>query len=153
MTDALNDAKQQLFLEVLRAYGGAKFAANGASMLPAQWPGDVLEVRRQGVAETLPGQVVLYEREGCFVAHRVVDKIRQKGRTLLVTRGDRLTQPDPPVSQDELLGRITAIQRGNRRIVPRSTFWSRMASWVLCRSEFCTRVVMHFSRPERARVM
>ncbi len=134
--------KYQLALDVLRSFGQARLPVTGASMLPSIWPGDILEVRPDGVGEILPGELVLYVREGHLVAHRVVGIVREQGHTLLVTRGDRLKKPDPPVSPGELLGRVTWILRGNRRIVPRLTFWRRIASWVLCRSEFCTRLLL-----------
>jgi hypothetical protein len=72
----------------------------------------------------------------------VVEKLDSQERTLLVTRGDRLHQHDPPVSPGELLGRITAIVRGGRRIAPHLTRWGRVASWVLSRSELVTRLVL-----------
>jgi hypothetical protein len=66
--------------------------------------------------------------------------------TLLITRGDRIRQPDPPVLPEELLGRVTMIVRGNRRIAPGLTRWGGVISWVLSRSHFCTRVLMHLNR-------
>ena len=152
----------RLAAEVLRSSGRLRLRVTGTSMLPAVWPGDVLEVHRESTAEVLPGQLVLFERGGRLVAHRAVEKVRREGQTLLVTRGDRLEQTDPPVSPEELLGRVTWVQRGHRRLRPRLTPWGRATSWVLRRSEFCTRALLHFSRPnksffrsrpERARVL
>src|SRR6266568_848730 len=87
-----------------------------------------------------PGELVLYERAGRFFAHRVVGAYG--GTPLLITRGDRLRQPDPPVSPEELVGRVKAILRGGRRIVPRRTWWGRAASWVLCRSDVSTGILL-----------
>jgi len=146
MIDTRANLKYQLALEVLRSLGEARLPVTGASMLPAIWPGDVLEVRRQNVAEISPGQVVLLERQGHLVAHRVIEKVGGPGGTLLVTRGDRMRESDPPVPSEELLGRVTCVLRGRRRIVPRLTRGRRIASWVLGRSEFATRVVLHLAR-------
>ena len=142
ITDSRGEVQSDLFLEVLRAFGEAKLAVTGASMLPAIWPGDVLEVRQQSMAEVLPGHIVLFGREGRLFAHRVVEKLGREDGTVLVTRGDCLGKPDPPVGPQELLGRVTTIVRGERRIVPRVTRWGRVASWLLRRSEFSTRVVL-----------
>jgi signal peptidase I len=131
-------AVQQLFLEVLQSSGQAKLAVTGSSMLCSIWPGDILEVHRQSMAEISPGEVVLFARHGGFSAHRVVEKVGGPERTLLITRGDHLSQPDSPVSPEELLGRVTAILRGGRRIEPRLTRWGRVASWILSRSDLCT---------------
>lgn len=142
ITDSRGEVKNDLFLEVLRSFGEAKLAVTGASMLPAIWPGDVLEVRQQSMAEVLPGHIVLFGREGRLFAHRVVEKTGRQDRAFLVTRGDCLGKPDPPVCPQELLGRVTAIVRGERRLVPRLTGWGRVASWLLRRSDFGTRVLL-----------
>jgi len=164
----------ELAAEVLRSYGRLRLRANGASMLPAVWPGDILHVRRQGVAEALPGDIVLFGREGRLVAHRVVEVrsgIRGTGHGIrdsgfrsqelgvrsqeqspianhqssmltFVTRGDSVDGADAPVSEHELLGRVTAIERGARRVDLRLTFWHRVGSFILSRSEFCTRLLL-----------
>ncbi len=109
------------------------------------------------------GDLVLFQREGRFFAHRVVGAMqmpiddcqltiddcglpmadgRPPTRAFLVTRGDRLLRPDPPVPPDEVLGRVTLIHRGGRRIVPGLTPWRRLAAWVLSHSEVCTRILL-----------
>jgi signal peptidase I len=144
--DARDELKRQLVLEVLESTGQAKLAVTGTSMLPSIRPGDMLEVRRQGMEAILPGDLVLFLRNGGFAAHRVVEKAGEPDRTLLITRGDALRVPDPPVTPEELLGRVTAILRGGRRLDPRLTRWARVASWFLARSEFCARVARRLSR-------
>lgn len=144
--DTRSELKGELFLEVLKSTGQAKLAVTGTSMMPAIRPGDMLEVHRQGMEAILPGEVVLFMRNGGFAAHRVVEKVTGPERTLLITRGDALRVPDPPVSPEELLGRVTAILRGGRRLDPRLTPWARVASWFLARSEFCARVARRLSR-------
>ena len=63
---------------------------------------------------------MLFSREGRLFAHRVVRKVRSRGECYWITRGDSLAQDDPPVSGEELLGRVTAVVRGRRRIDPRA---------------------------------
>jgi hypothetical protein len=115
-------------------------------MLPAVWPGDVLSVRRHGVDKSLPGDIILFARYGRLFAHRVVERTIHQAAPYWITRGDRLDHHDPQVSFHELLGRVTAIERGRRRIVPRLTFWGRMASWVLRRSDLCAWLLLCFNR-------
>ncbi len=146
MSDARGELEGELFLEVLKSCGQAKLAVTGTSMFPAIRPGDMLEVRGQSMAEISPGDVVLCKRDEGFLAHRVVKKVSVKEGTVLITRGDALRAPDPPVSPEELLGRVTAILRGGRRLDPRLTRWARAASWFLARSEFCARVARRLSR-------
>ena len=136
----------ELAAEVLRSSGRLRLRATGASMLPAVWPGDILSVRSHDAAEALPGDIVLFGREGRLVAHRVVERTLCQDRIQWVTRGDSVGGNDAPVSSHQLLGRVTAIERGHRRIVPRLTFFGRIASWILGRSEFCTRVVLRVGK-------
>ena len=92
--DTRSELEGELFLEVLKSAGQAKLAVTGTSMLPSIWPGDMLEVHRQGMEAILPGDVVLFMRNGGFAAHRVLEKMGELERTLLITRGDALRVPD-----------------------------------------------------------
>ena len=132
----------ELAAEVLRSSGRLRLRATGASMLPAAWPGDVLSVRSQDAVEALPGDIVLFGREGRLVTHRVVERTLCQDRIQWVTRGDSVGGNDAPVSSDAMLGRVIAIERGHRRIVPRQSGASRFVSWILCRSELATRLLL-----------
>lgn len=142
MTEDRRTVKRYLAAEVLRSAGELRLRVGGSSMLPAVWPGDVLSVSGRSATEAIPGDIILFARQGRLFAHRVIERTIHQGALYWVTRGDRLDHHDPQVSSHELLGRVTSIQRGNRRIVPRLTFWGQMASWILRRSEFCTRVLL-----------
>jgi signal peptidase I len=147
--DAREELKSQLFLEVLRSVGTARFAVTGDSMLPAVWPGDILEVRRVSVVEIVPGQLALFKRDGRLFAHRVVEQVNEQGRTFLITRGDRLRKPDLPVLPEELVGQVTAIERGDRRLAPRATRSAPIVSWILCRSDFATGLLLRLGEMVR----
>src|SRR5271169_5683553 len=101
----------ELAAEVLRTSGRLRLRATGASMLPAVWPGDILSVQRHEAVNALPGDIVLFGREGRLVAHRVVERSICRDGIQWVTRGDSVDGNDPPVSSHELLGRVTAIER------------------------------------------
>jgi len=136
----------ELAAEVLRSSGRLRLRASGASMLPAVWPGDILSVRSHDAVEVLPGDIVLFGREGKLVAHRVVERSLCQDRIQWVTRGDCVEGNDAPVSSRELLGRVTAIERGSRRLTPHQSAASRLASWILCRSGLATRVLLRCRR-------
>jgi hypothetical protein len=135
-----------LAAEVLRTFGKLRLRATGASMLPAVWPGDILSVRSLVAGEALPGDVVLFGREGRLVAHRVVERTLCQDRVQWVTRGDSVGGNDAPVSSHQLLGRVTAIERGSRRLTPHQSAVSRLASWILSRSELATRVLLRIGK-------
>ena len=85
--------KRALAAEVLASFGAARLPVTGSSMFPALCPGDLLDLRRPDVIQD--GDIVVFERHGQFVAHRVVSQTS----ATIVTRGDRLrfpTLPSPP---------------------------------------------------------
>jgi len=142
MTEA--HLKLDLAAEVLTSCGQARLPVTGSSMFPCMQPGDLLEIRRSDCPIQI-GDVVVFDRHGRLVVHRVV------GRTgdLLITRGDRLRYPDAPVPPAAILGCVTAIERRGRRIAPHLTFWCRLVSTVLRHTEFGTRVALYSVRMVR----
>ena len=133
--------KCQLAEEVLCLAGELRLRVTGTSMLPSVWPGDILHIRRQDAAESLPGDIVLVRRQGRLCAHRVVKKISKEGEPYWITRGDSLPDDDPPVSGQELLGRVTCILRGRARPIwidasQGPSWWARMVGPVLRHSEW-----------------
>lgn len=102
--------------EVLRSYGKLRIMARGSSMVPTIFPGDILLVERDPFARLRPGHVVLALREGRFFAHRVVRLTALGGPPRVITRGDALREDDPAFFHDEVLGRVTAVVRGRKRI-------------------------------------
>jgi signal peptidase I len=138
-------AKHDLAAEVIRQFGEVRLQVNGASMLPAVWPGDVLTVRRRDVSELQPGGIVLCYRDGGFVAHRLVDKRGDE----LITRGDSHAFEDAPFRGDEVLGEVVSIERRGRAMAPSQTGWHRAGSWFARRSEVGTRLVLRLRRLQR----
>jgi hypothetical protein len=124
--------------EVLRSVGELRLRVTGTSMIPAIWPGDVLLIRRDGAAEAGLGVVILFGREGRLCAHRVVRRMEGADGPLWIARGDRLTHDDPPVSVDELLGRVEG--------VPRQTAAQRVVEFVLRRSWIATMLALRLRR-------
>ena len=138
------DLKLDLAKNVLTSFAQALLPVTGSSMFPCMQPGDLLEIRRSDCPIQI-GDVVVFDRHGRLVVHRVV------GRTgdLLITRGDRLRYPDAPVPPAAILGCVTAIERRGRRIAPHLTFWCGLVSTVLRHTEFGTRVALYSVRMVR----
>ena len=101
--------------EVVRRFGKVRLRVFGTSMLPSILPGDLISVQRAGLSGISSGEIVLYSREGRLFAHRVVGRAGSREDPRLITRGDRLSHNDPPVSSSELLGRVTSIECGDGR--------------------------------------
>ncbi len=136
--------KSELLSEVIRVHGQGQFRALGTSMMPAVWPGDILTVRREDIAAIERGQIVLFMRHGSLFAHRITRKISDGERVWAVTRGDRLSQDDLPISDNELLGVVTAIVRGTQAMTPdsRPSLWSRVVSFLSRYSEWPVKILL-----------
>ncbi len=130
--------------DVVRTFGEVRLRAFGTSMVPSILPGDLISIQRAGLSEISPGEIVLYAREGRLFAHRVVARAGGHDDPRLITRGDRLSHNDPPVSSSELLGRVTSVQcgdgRGHRHVQPdaRLNAWDQVIVRVLQTSDRAT---------------
>jgi hypothetical protein len=129
MTEAREAYKLDLAAEVIRSHGTIRLQALGTSMLPSIWPGDVLSIE-SGPDELVPGDIVLVARDGRFFVHRLIDK---QGSDW-ITRGDSLPQNDAPVAEAQVLGKVSAIHRQGRVIVPklRVTVFAGVLATMLC---------------------
>jgi signal peptidase I len=132
----------ELAFDVARSFGEARLRVNGASMLPAIWPGDVVTVKHCNPGELLPGQIVVYRRDELLIVHRIT---RNSGDHL-ITRGDARPFNDPPVKATEIMGRVMSIHRNGRHIHPEQSSWQRAVSSILSRSDSSTRLTLALSR-------
>jgi signal peptidase I len=132
----------ELVADIASSFGEVHLRVTGASMMPAVWPGDVIQVRRSESASLRAGQIVLARCQGRLVAHRIV---RVDG-DLLITRGDTLAEEDPPVREADVLGRIVCLLRNGRVIYPEPSFALGMCSAILRRSDFCLRMLLRAGR-------
>ena len=96
----------ELLLASLRAGHAIRIRANGTSMLPAIWPGDVLTVAPSTAAAL--GDVALTLRDGRWLAHRVIERRAHGEVVALITRGDALDRADPVAASTEVLGIVVA---------------------------------------------
>jgi len=132
MIETLSSARHSLQLdlagEVLRRFGEVRFIARGCSMIPSIYPGDLLTVHSQPIADACHGQIVLYLRENRFWAHRVIRKWREGNRFLFATRGDALPQEDPSLDERQLLGRVVSVVRYGKSvdIAGIENLWTRL---------------------------
>ena len=133
MTEPREDHKLNLAAEILNSGGVIRLQALGASMLPSIWPGDVLVVESKTGQEIVSGNIVLVARDCRFFVHRLVGRLGSHW----ITRGDCMPQNDPPSAAPELLGKVSAIHRGRRVLIPQSrvTLPVRTLAWMLYHSD------------------
>jgi signal peptidase I len=136
--------KCELATEVLRSSGKLTLRVTGSSMLPSIFPGDTLIVQRADMDVTHEGDIVLISRTGRLFAHRLVEKQGEPEHVSALTRGDSMTQLDPPVSRDEVIGRVCLIERNGKLIEPRTKLRrsQRAIATLIQRSELVARFVI-----------
>jgi signal peptidase I len=141
--DEAHAVKCELAAEVLLSSGTLRLQVTGWSMLPTVWPGDTLVIESASRSAVSAGDIVLFGRNRRLFAHRVIEK-SPFADVGLVTRGDAMPAADAPVSNGELLGKVSIILRNGRRIEPcRSLRLAQRAVAALARSsEMAARVVV-----------
>lgn len=86
-------------------------------MYPFIRDGDIIEVKPMEASAIRLGNVIFYRSaQEQLLAHRVIKVGAQYGQVDLVTKGDSASSPDPLVHPEQVLGRVVAIRRGERRI-------------------------------------
>ena len=145
VADNVTRETSELAAETLLASGQLRLRVTGASMLPALLPGDVLQFQSCDAEQTEPGDVILFHRDQRLVVHRV----RSKTSEGLLTQGDALAQPDAPVSDAHVIGKVIAInRRGITLKHPRRSGLSLYLSRLLLgRSDLATRLLLRWHRP------
>jgi hypothetical protein len=116
LADTVATLKCDLAGEVLRSFGSLRFPATGRSMVPALWPEDTLVVHGVVPNQVRVGDVVVVGRRGCLCAHRVIGVEGDAENPRWITQGDALPEPDLPVFENELLGRVAYVIREGKLI-------------------------------------
>ena len=111
-------------------------------MLPTLWPGDLLTVHTVRPEQVEPGEIVLYMRQDRFFIHRIVSKNLTQHEAFLVTRGDCMSENDPPIDRSELLGKITEVHRSGSGFLPARKLspFRRILAWLFCHWSLFRRV-------------
>jgi len=138
------EARLDLATEVLHRFCEVRFVAQGGSMMPSIYPGDLVTVRSESIAGVRCGEIVLFLLGGRFFVHRVTRKWSERDRVVLATRGDALSQEDPSVDGSQLLGRVTSILRHGKQVkfAARLSPWRKFARWAVRNSETLARILL-----------
>ena len=68
----------------------------------------------------------MFQQGNQLFAHRVLIPSRPSGEPGLLTKGDNVLLPDPPVRLEQVIGRVAMIQRGNQQLSLETTTWRRL---------------------------
>lgn len=114
----LHAVKCELAGEVLCSSGQLRLRVTGWSMVPTILPGDTLLIEPASSERVGKGDIVLYRRDHRLFVHRVSEKSGSAGDLRIITQGDGMRRPDPPVSAGQLLGKVAFVVRDGRCLVP-----------------------------------
>ena len=135
----LHALKCELAGEVLRSSGKLRMQVAGWSMAPAIWPGDTLLIEPTDAERVEKGDIVLFQRDRRLFVHRVAGQTED---LQIVTQGDGMLRPDPPITGSQLLGKVSFIVRDGRLLEPAKSlgFGGRAVAAVVRRSSSAVRV-------------
>lgn len=114
----LHALKCELAGEVLRSSGRLRLRVTGWSMLPAIFPGDTLVIEPANTESIGKGDIVMFHRDRRLFVHRVSGKSGGSRDLQIVTQGDGMRNPDPPVSGSQVLGKVSFVVRNGRCLEP-----------------------------------
>ncbi len=130
------EAIRQLFINLLREGHVIRSLAVGASMSPSIKKGELLIVKPIALEEAEIGEIVAFRRDesqSVLTTHRVIQKGKERGQRYIITKGDRNPYRDfPLLSSQELLGKVTGIERNGQVISLESPFY-RIRGYLMAR--------------------
>jgi hypothetical protein len=152
-----------LVAETLRASGCLRLRVHGESMLPALWPGEVVEIASCSPEDVRPGEIVLALRDGRLFLHRFVGRFNDPCKPSgFVLRGDSMPGPDPQFPTEAMLGRLLQKVDGARAVCPAALppgfrakwlgmKWSRALGTLLCHCGVASRLALNLHSRWKAR--
>ncbi|KAB2836503.1 MAG: signal peptidase I [Candidatus Brocadia sp.] len=114
----------------------------GRSMFPLIRDGDQVLVTHGSVG-IRRGDVVVFRCNGTLFAHRVLNIYEGTNGTTFITKGDNNPQFDPPFGNNEFIGCVIGIKRGNRKMTLDTAAW-RILGWLIAVSALAL-AKMHLS--------
>ncbi|WP_347273584.1 signal peptidase I [Candidatus Kuenenia sp.] len=116
----------------------------GRSMYPLIREGDNVLVEC-GYSQIRRGDIIAFRSENKLIVHRVLT-ISEKGTGFsFITKGDNVPHADPVVSHSEIIGKVSAIKRGEK-MLSLDTFAGRSTGWLIIRSTPVVRALCGFQR-------
>ena len=103
--------------EAIKKGHSVQTLASGYSMFPFLRKGDILTIEPVPMETIKRGDVVVFESEEKWIAHRVI-KIRSNARGLeFLLRGDSCIEFDPAVDKENYIGSVKVFTRKNSKKV------------------------------------
>jgi signal peptidase I len=97
--------------ELLNDGYNVRISTRGPSMFPLIRTGDKITISPEKKLSL--GDIIVYKRDEQMVCHRLARVFEKDGIKYYQTRGDAFFSFDEPVTSDQILGRVTKIEREN----------------------------------------
>jgi hypothetical protein len=116
---------KELGRQLLQDGHEVKFKLGGNSMFPYMIDGEVATAFRIPFNQLQLSQVIVFEQNNKWIAHRLVGKEQIQEGLMLITQGDSITRLDSLISEDAYLGVIVGFSCHARHYKVNS--WSHRA--------------------------
>lgn len=131
---ANEDILELLSEAVTRQGEGIWVRVSGRSMGPAFASVTDIRVVADDPLNITPGRLVVFQRDGQWIVHRVMRRTVDADGVVYQVKGDGLAMPDQPdVWSDEIKGVVASIRFVNGAVGELGTFRSRLLAWMLVR--------------------
>lgn len=125
-----NDEILALLADVVHSGSGVRISVSGRSMGPAFASVVEIQVVSCDSSSIKPGQLVVFQRDGHWIVHRVMGSLRGADGPAYLTKGDGLAQLDHPAVQlSEIKGVVTCLGFQDGSSMDLLTFPLRLHSW------------------------
>jgi len=108
MIDNKEKVKEELWCEALKSGHTMKYKALGHSMSPFIKSGSILTIRPE--KKIYRGDVILCKSGDSLFAHRVIAKNYLNGESIFITKGDNLSNRDPEINPQSVLGKVIEVE-------------------------------------------
>lgn len=88
--------------------------AYGTSMYPFLKEGDILKIEKIPMAALLPSDVIVFERNDKWIAHRFISSTKKEGKIIIKAQGDSCLKYDEDVTDLNYIGKVTSRKRGSK---------------------------------------
>jgi|GEM_PF-6016713 len=106
---------------------------NGNSMAPALQDKDLVKILK--TSRVSPGDIILFEKSGERFLHRLVEIKHCAGGDSYLTKGDNFSFFDLPVSPEQVIGKVAAVERSGV-LLDLSSPKEKLRSFLLARYAF-----------------
>lgn len=115
------------YIDFWKVSGGEKvFKTKGTSMLPLIRESCSIGVEPLAQGEELKvGDIALFNRSACFIAHRIIGKVRKDNALCYTEKGDRGLSVTT-ISSDHVVGKVVRIYTDRGTINLKGPLWSKV---------------------------